>query len=86
MYEMYGKVEIPETKEIVGTGWLPPLPDLRDYTEENADIASMAEKLGISAVEKVSVPAQIDLRGWCSEIEDQRNLGVLYCTCCCGNS
>jgi len=35
MYTMYKKVEIPETEEIVGTGWLPPLPDLRDYTAEH---------------------------------------------------
>ena len=29
----YEKVKIPETGQTFGTGWLPPLPDLRDYTE-----------------------------------------------------
>ena len=43
----YEKVKIPETGEIFGTGWLPPLPDLRDYTEESAQIPNIAAKLGI---------------------------------------
>ena len=36
MYTMYKELEIGETKERIGTGWLPPLPDLRDYTEKRA--------------------------------------------------
>jgi hypothetical protein len=32
MYQTYAKVQIPETEELVGTGWLTPVPDLRDYT------------------------------------------------------
>jgi len=73
---MYKKVEIPETKEIVGTGWLPPLPDLRDYTEEHPDIAMMAKRLGVSPTEKLkALPPKVDLRSWCSEIENQGKLG-----------
>ncbi len=77
MYAMYKKVEIPEIKETFGTGWLPPLPDLRDYTEEHPDITQMAKKLGISAIKKQvpSLPAKVDLRKWCSEIESQGSLG-----------
>ncbi len=29
----FEKVKIPETGETFSTDWLPPLPDLRDYTE-----------------------------------------------------
>ncbi len=77
MYSIYKEVEIPETKEIVGTGWLPPLPDLRDYTEDDSDIPQMAEKLGISPTKDItlSLPAKVDLRPWCSKIEDQGSLG-----------
>lgn len=77
MYAMYKEVEIAETKEMVGTGWLPPLPDLRDYTEEEPDIARMAKKLGISPTKKTtpSLPAKVDLRQWCSPIENQGSLG-----------
>lgn len=77
MYAMYKQVEIPEIKETFGTGWLPPLPDLRDYTEERPDIADMTEKLGISPTEKVtpSLRDKVDLRKWCSKIESQGSLG-----------
>jgi C1A family cysteine protease len=77
MYTTYKKVEIPETKEIIGTGWLPPLPDLRDYTEETPQISMIQKKLGISTVKKTapSLPSKVDLRYWCSKIENQGNLG-----------
>jgi C1A family cysteine protease len=77
MYPTYKEVEIPETQEIVGTGWLPPLPDLRDYTEEQPDVAEMVKKLGIAPIKKVkaSIPAKVDLRKWCSPIENQEKLG-----------
>jgi len=74
MYTLYKKMEIPETKETFGTGWLPPLPDLRDYTEKHSDVTDIVEKLGISP--KIpSIPDKIDLTEWCSPIENQGNLG-----------
>jgi len=77
MYSIYNEVEIPETNEILGTGWLPPLPDLRDYTEEEPNITEMAQKLGIIAKRGrlLSLPADVDLRSWCSPIENQGRLG-----------
>ena len=57
----------------VGTGWLKELPDLRDYTEEARDIPQMVEKLHITS--SPQAPSQVDLRRWCSPIEDQRDLG-----------
>jgi len=80
MYKMYKKVEIPGTGEVVGTGWLPPLPDFRDYTEESPKIAEMAKLLKIPHSGKTkaappSLPVSIDLRQYCSPIENQGNLG-----------
>ncbi|MEN6553294.1 MAG: C1 family peptidase [Methanobacterium sp.] len=55
-------------------GWRPDLPDLRDYTFEHDNIKPMLEKIGI--VESVKkLPATTDLRAWCSQVEDQKNLG-----------
>ncbi|WP_292391254.1 C1 family peptidase [Methanosarcina sp. UBA5] len=79
----YEKVIIPDTGETFATGWLPPLPDLRDYTEntkeEDAKVPEMAEKLGIlnfkSKTAAPQLPISVDLRNWCSPVENQMNLG-----------
>lgn len=77
MYPMPKEILIPETGEAFGTGWLPPLPDLRDYSEEEPEIAKMAKKLGISLKrEKLkALPPSIDLRIDFSPIENQQSLG-----------
>ncbi len=76
MYASYKPVKIPEIEETVGTGWLPPLPDFRDYTDQEADIPEMAKKMGISAsVKSLKAPTAVDLRQWCSPIENQGALG-----------
>lgn len=48
MNGMYGHVEEPGAKETIGTGWLPPLPDLRDYSTAHPEISKMSAKLGFS--------------------------------------
>ncbi len=63
----------PETQETFGTGWLPPLPDLTDKTEADVDIPEMAQKMRLSTSQ--SLPTTVNLRQWCSPIEDQGNLG-----------
>lgn len=75
MYPFCEKLELPEIKEEVGTGWLPPLPDLKDYTEAVADIPEMTEKLGISPKAAPSLPASVDWRDYGSPVENQKNLG-----------
>jgi C1A family cysteine protease len=74
MLTYHKTIELPETKEIVGTGWLPPMPDLRDYSAEHEDIKKIAKKLGLGG-SKPSLPASVDLRAWCSPIENQGSLG-----------
>jgi len=65
-------VGLSATQETVGTGWLPPTPDLRDFSPIHPEIESMAKKLGIGAL---LAPNKVDLRQWCSPIENQLNLG-----------
>jgi C1A family cysteine protease len=71
----YNKLMLPENEGTTGTGWLPPLPDLRDYTETSSDIPKLAAKLGVSAKTTLSLPSAIDWRKFCSPIENQLNLG-----------
>lgn len=76
MYATFKHVEIPDVDQTMGTGWLPPLPDLRDYTEEEPEIAKMAKKLGLpKGKTPKAMPAKVDLTQWCSPIENQKSLG-----------
>jgi C1A family cysteine protease len=74
---MCKKVGIQGREKAVGTGWLLPMPDMRDYTEGHPDISGMLKKLGVTVSKKSdgSLPGATDLRQWCSPIEDQGGLG-----------
>jgi C1A family cysteine protease len=69
-------------------GWLPDRPDFRDYTVDQDTVSPRAEavgqtesvkamlaKVGVAEPAKATLPVAADLKGWCSEIEDQRDLG-----------
>ena len=74
MYESYQSVNIEDQK--MGTGWLPPMPDFRDYTDKFPKISTMTKKLGLPADEgPKALPPNIDLRKWCSAVENQQSLG-----------
>jgi len=59
----------------VGLGWLRDLPDFRDYTAEHIAVAPQLEAMGVASPQDIAVPAKIDLRQYCSPVEDQGQLG-----------
>lgn len=62
-----------ELRKTHGMGWLPDYPDLRDYTEQKEEIRTiLGEKRPFKAR---SAPSSVDLREWCSPVEDQGQLG-----------
>lgn len=63
-----------ENIEKFGMGWLPDYPDFRDYTEEHEDVNKILTPTGLIKAAK-SLPAAVDLRQWCSPIEDQCSIG-----------
>jgi C1A family cysteine protease len=82
MYQTYAKVQIPETGEQVGTGWLPPMADMQDYTGAHEDVRPERNIKQMSATLRIpeptaslTLPPSVDLRKWCSPIENQLNLG-----------
>ena len=75
MESMYGKLYLPNSGIVVGTGWLPPRPDMRDYTVNHKDIKPIIKKLGIPGGKMMSAPST-DLRKWCSPVENQLTLGA----------
>ena len=58
-----------------GLGWHRDLPDVRDYTVEQAEIKGiLARSKQLKAAVK-QPPASVDLRAWCSPVEDQEEIG-----------
>lgn len=76
-----------ETFELRGMGWLRDYPDFRDYTIEKDTIAPRLQALGqtksikemlmeVGVMQKDAfMPTSIDLREWCSPVEDQQQIG-----------
>jgi C1A family cysteine protease len=63
-----------------GLGWIPDLPDIRDYTEETEDVRAILGPTGLAPAEAgrgrgPQPPAAVDLRPWASPVEDQGQLG-----------
>jgi C1A family cysteine protease len=64
-----------------GMGWIPDLPDFRDYTEETGDVQAILAPTGVTKAagrrgrRRSSLPAAVDLRAWASPVEDQGSLG-----------
>jgi C1A family cysteine protease len=63
-------------------GWIPDYPDLRDYTEQTQDVKVLLEPTGLLSEGRTArkakprpLPSAVDLREWCSAVEDQLGLG-----------
>lgn len=63
---------------ILGRGWLKDPPDPRDYTCRTKIICQMYNRLKVQDIKAVKPPECIDLREWCSPIENQN--GFSSCT------
>jgi len=85
--------------EKISMGWLRDYPDFRDYTIEADNVSERVAKLGQKDSVKVMLtkaevtkPAKgviklsssVDLRPWCSPIEDQGSLGSCTAQAGCG--
>lgn len=77
-----------ENESKLGMGWVPSLPDIRDYTVETEELAprhkaagqkdsvkDMLEKINLAKPMKGKCPNKIDLRQWDTPIENQLGLG-----------
>src|SRR5713101_2442091 len=56
-------------------GWRRDLPDYRDYTPRTDPVNNVITKAPALARAKTAPPTSVDLRQWCSPIEDQGDLG-----------
>ncbi|MDH4155858.1 MAG: cysteine protease [candidate division Zixibacteria bacterium] len=70
-----GRVDALKSCQIGEAGWIPPLPDLRDFSSDEPEIRAMAAVLGIgSDPEVLGMPSRTDLRRWFSPAGDQQGL------------
>lgn len=58
-----------------GLGWLPDYPDFRDYTVEQKTVKTMLTPTGVVKTSAPALPVNVDLRAWCSPVEDQGSIG-----------
>jgi C1A family cysteine protease len=63
------------TSETYGLGWLRDLPDFRDYTPEHPKVKPHLAKIKTLQAAPAAPPPAVDLRAWCSPIENQGALG-----------
>jgi len=56
-----------------GMGWIPDYPDFRDYTDKTEEVKTLLRVTQLR--KKKTLPKSINLREWCSPVEDQGMLG-----------
>jgi len=58
------------------TGWLPPMFDYRDYDPETEEITQLSTEMDLKpGAPAPAIPNVVDLRQWCSAVENQGGLG-----------
>jgi C1A family cysteine protease len=64
-----------DRERINSMGWERDLPDVRDLTAEAPEVDRLLRQSGPMKAVKKALPANADLRKWCSPVEDQGQLG-----------
>jgi C1A family cysteine protease len=64
-----------DNRKLGGMGWQPDLPDFRDFTAQTPEVKTVLSKSRLLKTKAATLPATVDLREWCSPIEDQGDLG-----------
>ena len=67
-----------DTSTTVGFGWLHELPSINDYTPEHAKLKPLLARLQKPTPQGApgALQASVDLRAWCSSVENQLKLGT----------
>lgn len=76
------EVFLKNLNESIGTGWLPPTPDLRDRTESEGDMKDLISKItGLTIEDELAkLPAKTDLRDWFKKIPIRHQGKIGSCT------
>ena len=66
------QVPSPRSRLQFGMGWLPDIPDFRDYTIESEKVREMFKR---GSLKSSASQSSVDLRSYCSPVEDQGTIG-----------
>ncbi|NIM50659.1 MAG: cysteine protease [Gemmatimonadales bacterium] len=61
--------------ELHGMGWMPDLPDIRDFTQSHEQVDRLMKQMKVKAKAPTAFPNKMDLRGDCAPVEDQQTIG-----------
>ena len=64
-----------DDNQVLGMGYLRELADVRDLSAASAPVKDILKKSARLKSAAKAAPASVDLRQWCSPIEDQKSLG-----------
>ncbi|HEY1598091.1 MAG TPA: C1 family peptidase [Pirellulales bacterium] len=67
-----------------GLGWLPSLPDFRDFTPKTPPIAAHIERLRRSGAAGAASDANVDLREYFADVDDQQTMRCSTAHACVG--
>jgi C1A family cysteine protease len=74
-----GTLPAPLGKIPSGLGWIPDIPDIRDYTPTHDQVAPLLSRTALGASRNgaaiAALPPSVDLRTWFSPVHDQGSLG-----------
>ena len=75
--EHAARIVVEEQPDRLGMGWQRDLPDFRDYGPEHEAVAPLLGKTAAVHAKKqtAALPTAVDLRAWCSPVENQGQLG-----------
>lgn len=62
-----------KTIALKGMGWIPDYPDFRDYHPDNEEISKLMKP--VMRAKTLKAQQSVDLREWCSPVEDQGQIG-----------
>ncbi|MEW1913735.1 C1 family peptidase [Kitasatospora sp. NPDC085895] len=68
-------INVKNTVNGKGMGWIPDRPDIRDFTKNTNGIPGLVERTGVLKMAVGNQPESVDLRQFCSPIVDQGELG-----------
>jgi C1A family cysteine protease len=61
---------------MLGMGWIPDLPDVRDHSVQTEGVRNLLDSFGFQPIPEAKIPSKVDLREWFPPVENQGALNT----------